>query len=96
MPESDDKSASSKASNSSQSADHREPENKSANSRSLLERMEFFKPRADLLAYVLIAFGILALLNNLVPAFFSFDRVWPLLLVFIGMAILLSSGKKGK
>lgn len=50
----------------------------------------------ELLAGLLIAIGGIFLLSNIAPAFFSWDKVWPLLLVFLGIAILASSRKKEK
>ena len=40
---------------------------------------------------ILIVLGILFLLNNLYPDVYPFGRVWPLILVVIGVAKVLES-----
>lgn len=35
---------------------------------------------------VLIVLGVLFLLNNLYPGFFRFNRMWPVILIVIGIA----------
>ncbi|RLE09234.1 PspC domain-containing protein [Candidatus Aerophobetes bacterium] len=44
-------------------------------------------------ALILISLGILFLLNNFLPRF-NFGRLWPLILVVIGLAILAQGSKK--
>lgn len=48
----------------------------------------------ELLAGILIAIGVIFLLNNIAPTFFAWDKVWPLLIVVLGIAILVSGRKK--
>jgi len=38
---------------------------------------------------ILIALGVLLLLNNIYPEVYRFSRVWPLILIVIGLAKLL-------
>jgi hypothetical protein len=50
---------------------------------------------------LLIALGALLLLNNLYPGVFRFSRMWPVILIVIGLAKVLeyfqkSSGKEKK
>ena len=40
---------------------------------------------------ILIVLGVLFLLNNLYPEVYPFSRVWPLLLVVIGISKVLES-----
>lgn len=40
---------------------------------------------------VLIALGILFLLNNLYPETFQFHRLWPVILIVIGLAKVIDS-----
>ncbi len=47
---------------------------------------------------ILIALGVLFLLNNLYPGMFSFGRLWPVILIVIGLAKIfenLLGGKRG-
>jgi len=44
-------------------------------------------------ALILISLGILFLLNNFLPRF-NFGRLWPLILIVIGLAILAQGSKK--
>ena len=47
---------------------------------------------------ILIALGVLFLLNNLYPETFSFGRLWPVILIVIGLAKILENlvGRKEK
>lgn len=38
---------------------------------------------------ILIVLGVLLLLNNLYPAVYPFSRVWPVILIVIGLAKVL-------
>ena len=40
---------------------------------------------------ILIALGVLFLLNNLYPETFSFGRLWPVILIVIGLAKILEN-----
>jgi hypothetical protein len=40
---------------------------------------------------ILIVLGILLLLNNLYPTIYPFSRVWPVILIVIGLAKVLDS-----
>jgi hypothetical protein len=46
---------------------------------------------------ILIALGVLFLLNNLYPDVFSFRRLWPVILIVIGLAKIIESmmGRRG-
>ena len=49
---------------------------------------------SELFAIILVAVGIIFLIQNLLPSVFNFSRLWPLLLVVVGIVILISSKKK--
>jgi uncharacterized membrane protein HdeD (DUF308 family) len=40
---------------------------------------------------ILIVLGILLLLNNLYPSVYSFSRIWPVILIVIGVAKIVES-----
>jgi hypothetical protein len=40
---------------------------------------------------ILIVLGILLLLNNLYPSVYSFGRIWPVILIVIGLAKVLEA-----
>lgn len=46
-------------------------------------------------ALVLITLGILLLLNNLYPEVYRFGRMWPLILIVIGISKVLGSISNG-
>lgn len=45
---------------------------------------------------ILIVLGILFLLNNLYPARYEFGKMWPVILIVIGIGKVLESISKGK
>ncbi len=50
--------------------------------------------RRAMFASILIVLGLVFLAQNLLPAYLSFNKSWPLLLVIAGVVILLSSKRK--
>jgi LiaI-LiaF-like transmembrane region len=40
---------------------------------------------------ILIVLGVLFLLSNIFPAFFSFGRMWPVILIVIGVVKIVES-----
>lgn len=51
--------------------------------------------RDQIFGLILVAIGILFLLQNFVPMF-SFSRLWPLLLILIGLLFIAQASQKGK
>ncbi|HYR87610.1 MAG TPA: DUF5668 domain-containing protein [Terriglobia bacterium] len=45
---------------------------------------------------LLIVLGVLFLLNNVYPATFRFGRMWPVILIVIGLAKVLDYFQKGQ
>jgi uncharacterized membrane protein HdeD (DUF308 family) len=50
---------------------------------------------------ILIVLGVLFLLNNMFPGMYSFSKMWPVILIVIGIAKVLeyfrqSAGKEGQ
>ena len=43
---------------------------------------------------VLVGLGVLFLLNNVFPGFFSFGQMWPVILILIGVVMLLNAFRK--
>ena len=44
---------------------------------------------------ILIVLGVLFLLSNIFPAVFSFGRMWPVILIVIGVVKIVESIQKG-
>ena len=51
------------------------------------------KKGAEIVALILIALGLVFLLQNIFPVWINFDNAWPLLLVLLGAMILISGRK---
>jgi len=49
---------------------------------------------ARVFAIIIIAMGVLFLLNNLFPGFWSFGQWWPAILILLGVALLISQFRK--